>query len=444
MIESLHQLLRRDSALINRHTLGVAAVFSAKVVASGVGFLVSIMLARLLGAGGLGLYFLAMTIIGIGATVSRLGLENVVLRYAAVASERNDRSTLAALYRKSMGLVTGAGVFVGGLIFFLLPQLTLGGERSAELQRLLPLALMTLLPGTLILLQGEFFKAVGRPGMGTLVQETFGALLMAAGTGLFFLFGVSGVERVVLLQAVSVGLVLLLAALVWHRCQPGLWRLPGSFDTGVLLRTGFPLLWVTGMSLVMNWTDILVLGYWSDPAVVGMYGVANRVAMLTVFILTTVNSVTAPRFAALYAEEDHRGLRRLAQQSAGWMLLAALPVILLLLIAPGWVLQFFGADFAKGSPLLRILVLGQFVNLATGSVGYLLMMTGHERIMRNLIALAAGLNLAGNLLLVPLLGAEGAAVSTALSLALMNLGSFVMVKRKLGINTLGYLKGMIS
>ena len=125
------------------------------------------------------------------------------------------------------------------------------------------------------------------------------------------------------------------------------------------------------------------------------------------------------------------------------MLLAVTPVTLVLLAAPGFILQLFDAQFAEGAWLLRILALGQLVNVATGSVGYLLMMTGHEKLMRNNIAVWAVVNLAGNLVLVPRYGTVGAAVSTAFCLAFMNIVSYVLVRQKLKIDTLGYVSAGI-
>ena len=40
-------------------------------------------MARLIGVAGVGVYFLAVTIVEIGATISRLGLESTALRFAA-------------------------------------------------------------------------------------------------------------------------------------------------------------------------------------------------------------------------------------------------------------------------------------------------------------------------------------------------------------------------
>lgn len=438
MIGSIHKLSQRASGLVNGRTLGVAAAFAAKVAGAGLGFLFTIMLARLLGPAGTGVYFLAFTIFSIGATIARLGLDNAVLRFASVAHDQGDQPTLAALYRQGMGLVAIAGVAVAILVWLVAPYLPLGGDRSGELQSVLPVMLLALVPAALILLQGEFFKATGAPGTATIAQAVVLPMLLVMGAAALWWHGSATVHDIAFLYVIAATASVLLTGAAWSRHKPGLWREKGHFDTRLLLHTSLPLLWVASMSFVMSGTDILVLGVWTDAATVGVYGVAIRIAALTAFILVAVNSVIAPRFAALHALGNYEALERLAQRSTAWMLLAASPIILFLLLIPEWILQLFGADFVGGAALLRILVLGQLVNVAMGSVGYLLMMTGHERLMRNNIMLSALLNLIGNLALVPAFGAMGAAVSTAFSLAFMNLVSFLLVNKKLGINTMGY------
>ena len=427
------------STLFSRHSIGVIAALSAKVAGAGFAFFFSIMLARLLGPEGSGVYFLALTIVGIGVAIARLGLDNAVLRFASVAHNQGDQSTLAALYRLSIGLVIIAGTCIFLAFWYAVPYLPLGGEQADQLRVVLRLMLLALIPLALVMIHGEFLKAVGAPGNATFVQAVALSLCLVMGLVWLYWRGEATIEDVALIYVIAALASLLFAVFILFRNMPKLWREHGQFDIKLLLRTSLPLLWVASMNIVMSWTDILILGAWTEPAIVGVYGVATRIAALTSFILVAVNTVTAPRFAVLHAQGNHKALERLAQRSAGWMLLAAAPVILVLLLFPEWILQLFGADFVEGALLLRILVLGQLVNVSIGSVGYLLIMTGHERLMRNSIMLSAFLNLVGNFALVPAFGGIGAAVSTAFSLAFMNTIFFVIVYKKLKVNTLGYL-----
>jgi O-antigen/teichoic acid export membrane protein len=201
---------------------------------------------------------------------------------------------------------------------------------------------------------------------------------------------------------------------------------------------------VASMNLLMGCTASFLLGIWGTNAEVGIFGVAYRTAMVTGYILIAVNSIAAPKFASLYKQGDMAALGSVARNSAKLMTLAASPILLLFVLFPGWVMRLFGPQFVEGAAVLIILALGQFVNVATGSVGYLLMMSGHERLMRNNIVCIAILNVVMCLLLIPWAGAIGAAIATAISLSAMNLVSVVLVYGRLSILTLPIPKGIFA
>ena len=193
------------------------------------------------------------------------------------------------------------------------------------------------------------------------------------------------------------------------------------------------------MQMVITWTASISLGIWGTTADVGIYNVAARTAMLTNVILIAVNTIVAPKFAALYLKGDLDALGSIARNSAKLMTVIAIPVLLLFISAPGWVMGIFGSQFSDWGVVLAIISLAQFINVATGSVSFLLMMCGFERLMRNNVVFCAGLNVVLNLILVPWLGVIGAALSAALTIATMNIVSAILVWHAMRIRTIPFL-----
>src|SRR5690606_14902262 len=91
--------------------------------------------------------------------------------------------------------------------------------------------------------------------------------------------------------------------------------------------------------------------------------------------------------------------------------------------------------FRTGYVALLILVFGQLINAGMGCVVVLLNMTGHERDTLNGVAVAAVANLLLNFLLIPRFGINGAAASTAVSLALWNILLARTVAKRLGLSS---------
>lgn len=424
---------------INRTALGAASAYLARVAGAVLSVGVSLALARLLGADGVGVYFLAITIVSICAIIARLGLDQAALRYASIAIDAGDRDALVSLYRTTVRVVCLFSIALALMIWAAAPVLPFGGSGRDALQDILPVMLVGVVGIALTSLQSEFFKAKGAPGTSVFLQSVLLPIIYLA--GILIVSGLSEVTlaKVALIYAASQGLTMVVAFGLWRARNFSPFGWFRTYDLRRLMGTALPMLWVAAINQVMQWTDILTLGYWLEPDQVGIYGIANRIALLIGFVLIAANSVVAPRFAVYFTKGDHAAMDRLARQGAFWMLVAAAPLILIAMLAPAFILSFFGPAFVEGSLVVRILALGQAINIIVGSVGSLLVMSDNAHIMRNAILLTALLNLGGNLLLIPHYGLIGAAAVTAVSLALLNAILFVSVYRRLGVNTLGYL-----
>ena len=112
-----------------------------------------------------------------------------------------------------------------------------------------------------------------------------------------------------------------------------------------------------------------------------------------------------------------------------WDLMATLPLFVLYLVLARPMMAVFGPEFGEGAMAVVVLAVGQLVNIGTGPVGTLLMMTGYQRVIlwANLgqCLLAAGLLL----LLTPHIGLLGAAVASCLSTSLFYIGLYLYARR---------------
>ena len=167
------------------------------------------------------------------------------------------------------------------------------------------------------------------------------------------------------------------------------------------LGVSVPLVFVDGSFLILNQTDTLLIGAMLGTKFVGIYNVAVNTASWVSFILVAVNAIAAPEFASLYAQGDRLGLQRLTSTIARWMFWPALLVATNLILCADPVLNLFGAEFVAGKWVMVALILGQLVNVGAGSVGYLLIMTGHQKQCATVVGLCAFMNFALNLIGIP-------------------------------------------
>lgn len=149
-----------------------------------------------------------------------------------------------------------------------------------------------------------------------------------------------------------------------------------------------------------------------------------------------VNIVVAPRYARLWKEGNIERIQYLAKWSTRGMIAMVLPIVAVIVIWPEKVMGLLGEGFEEAAVLLMILAVGQFVNVATGSVGYLLNMSGHERDF-NRVTLATGpLTIVLAFTLTMKFGVIGAVLATSVGLSIQNLVAMALVKRRLGFYAL--------
>jgi O-antigen/teichoic acid export membrane protein len=95
-------------------------------------------------------------------------------------------------------------------------------------------------------------------------------------------------------------------------------------------------------------------------------------------------------------------------------------------------MRIFGPDFEPGWIILVVGAAGQLVNCATGSVGYLLLMSGNEKKLVRIQVVMGIITVSLCLLCVPRWGITGAAIAAALANAGTNISCLSEVRRCLG------------
>ena len=188
-----------------------------------------------------------------------------------------------------------------------------------------------------------------------------------------------------------------------------------AINYNTLLLVSIPMLLTNSLYLILNWTDVLMIGYFKSEDFVGIYNISVKIAALNVIGLSSVNAIAAPKFAELYAKKYFCNLRKIVKQTTLIGTIISTPVFLIILIFPQFLLKMFGAGFLDGRIPLLILAGGQFYHAIAGATLILLNMTGYEKTARNIILIGTSLNLVLNYFLIPKYGITGAAIATMTS-----------------------------
>jgi len=182
-----------------------------------------------------------------------------------------------------------------------------------------------------------------------------------------------------------------------------------------------PLTLTAAGSLLYTNVDRLMIGYFLGDVEVGIYSVAIGLATVTGLALSGLNQLFPPIASKLHTRNEREELQKIFQTITRWSFTLCLLPAVLLYTFRFEVLALFGSEFTRGSVVLSLFVAGQVMRSAVGPSGYMLMMSKHQYVVlfnRWFLGIA---NIGVNYILITRYGFEGAAVASALTLALVNL-----------------------
>ncbi len=394
-------------------------------------FAAQIALARWLGPARFGVYALGSTVFRIGTLLAPLGLHNGVLRFGSERL-REGSDAVAATARRCVRLALASGVAAALLLAIAAPPLARLLSDDADLVPLL-LALAVAVPAAAGLRVAAAATRISRRMQFSVVAEDVAQpaiFLVLVGVAL-----TTGRDLTALGWAVAAayGGALMVALAYLGRLFPSR-RPAGAPSAAELLRFGWPTALAGAFGLLVLWLDRLFVGYYLDDSSVGLYQAASQASLALAVVLAAFNAIFTPMIGELVRAGERERLGDLYRANTRWGLLAALPLGAVFLVAPADALEaLFGAAYRPAAPALVLLSLGQLVNLATGAVGFLLMMSGRERWWLGCAAIALAANVALNLTLIPRWGVAGAAAATALSVGGIFVAGLVLVRRGLAL-----------
>jgi O-antigen/teichoic acid export membrane protein len=431
------------TSLTKKLLTGSAWAFGGKIVTAVCGLLVNALLARLLAPEAMGAYFLTLSLVSISVFVSQLGLGHAVVRLIAesLGTDRPGRARKAAITSLGLGL---AGIVVVGGVLGLgagawLAERVFGSLEMAGAMSLAPLWLAVVAAPALL---AEIFRGHHDIRLATVFSGALTSLLSALlFSALWLAQGHSDLGEVISLS-IAAGLTSTLVAglLMWRRLAPhaGTAGKEGGGQIAVreILAIAWPL-WLTNLLLLaLIQADIWILGIYRPPEEVAAYGAAARLVQAVATPLIVANAVLPPVIAEMYAQDKKQELQRALRATATVAGIPALAVLLAFVAFGAPIMGLVYGDFYRiGAAVLVLLSLGQLVNVAAGSCGLTLMLTGHQTAMLRISVLCGLATVLGSIWAAPRYGMEGVAAAAFAGMTLQNALMLVTAHRKTAIWT---------
>jgi O-antigen/teichoic acid export membrane protein len=394
---------------MQRFSTHVAWTFGTRILMllSGVG--ASVIVARLLGAEGLG----ALAVLNVTAAVA-LQLGSAGLPSANTYFIARDKASLASVCANALAFAVVAGCALALVVVAL-------AKFYPALFGHLPVGLMTIaavsIPFQLITLLGlNVFLGLNRIGHFNLLDAAAQGLLLVNALVALLLFG-AGLHALVSLNTLaSVLMSLLVVLLIAYRLKEtsGQRFRPDAKLFKHMARYGLKFHVAVVAALLIFRADLLIVNHFRGATEAGVYAVASQVATMLMLLPGVIGTLLLPRVASM---PDARGemTMRVTRHTAFVMLfvcLAAAPASFALPLV-------YGAPFADASWQLLILLPGIYL------VGIESVLVQHFSSLGLPVAIplfwliTLSLNVALNLAFVPTFGARAAAAASSISYALI-------------------------
>jgi O-antigen/teichoic acid export membrane protein len=435
--------IRNIISEIDSHTMEVLKKsFSSslvKIIGVITSLAVSLYLGRSLGAEGLGIINLANKIVTLLMVFTLFGFPLVLIKELAISYNKNDMQRIGDCMSSSY-IFNGIVSFLVVLIFILLaPWISDYVFNSPKFKIPFMIAIVMLIPMVFSRIHMSGLIGYKKIWQSNLVNQTLsiwivGVLLLVSSI-LKFQITLVNVAIMYAFGRISVSIF---ALVYWRK----LYTYKGKTKniTLNLLKTDWPLFFVSASGIIAANSDAIMLGWLQGTYEVGIYTVAARIALLTIFFLQVTNSAVAPKVAAMFANNEFNELEKMIQRITGGLFFFGLFTFFIFILKGEWLLGFWGNEFTDAYWILIIIAFGQFINLSTGAVGLLLMMTGYEKTQGMISLVFLILNLVLNYILILKFGVIGAAIATSVTLAGENIVKCYFVNKFLKISPFPFFK----
>jgi O-antigen/teichoic acid export membrane protein len=443
------------SFLRRRLLSGGAWASAGRIGGAMFGIVTTGLLARMLSEQELGAYFLALSIVSLGAVVGSLGLPKTVVGLVAesMGVGRPGRA------RRVIRTVLGFGVF--GALGIGLAYLLVGDLVSEHLfHSSLLVGVTGLLAGWIAIavvqeITAEAFRGFHDIRLATLLGglatagKSGGLIMRVLLLGVLVLLWVrseqTSLATVMLVCMGSGSVSVVLSLWLLYGKVSSLGPSEGAQDevepvsAKEVLDDAIPFLAIALTSFVLLSADVWILSALGSLKEVGVYGAASRLVTFVAMPLLIVNLVLPPIVSEMYAQGQTGRLERTLRTFSTLAGVPSLAVLLVFMLLGGPILGLvYGKPIYHGDTAILVLLILSAAKLTavwSGSCGLVLQFTGHQSSMLRVSLLTSPLFFVVAVWATQRYGPVGVACAVAVTTALQNVIMVLLAKRKTGMWT---------
>jgi O-antigen/teichoic acid export membrane protein len=419
---------------VKRALRGSLFVFIASMITAFLAYFVRIVLARQLSVEDYGLFFSVFAFVSFLLFFRDLGLGSALVKHLAEFKTKKKFDEIkTSILSVFFSLLFLSSIF-GIILYFLAPFLAQNYFKDPRAEYVLYFFIAYILFSALFLFLKNIFQGFQKIKIFALMEPIrLGVIL----TGVLLLFesGYGFLTPIIAYTLSWLIVFILFLPFTWWTFSFFKYKIKNMRKiTKQLYMFGIAIALAQIGAKVIARIDTLMLTYFNPLSDVGIYNVVLPTALLFLFFSEAISPVLYPLVSELWAKKDTKRLTEGIRLLYKYSFVITMPAFLTIFVFSTLAIKIlFGVKYVSGSIALQILLIGVLFLLVSTINNTILAAIGRPGAVTKSFLVVAMLNIILNLLLIPLFGIEGAAISTLISYALLLIVSTLFVVRYIKI-----------
>jgi O-antigen/teichoic acid export membrane protein len=376
-------------------------------------FITTIVIARISGDKGFGIYSLVFTWVTLISSLALFGLDDLALKQISIYKLKNQEAEIKSFFLWGLKSVLIFSSVIT-ICYFLFSFFTyLPGVK--EYKQFHTIAAYSIPFFALIYYLQSVLKAMGFLIIGQIAEKLVQPLSFIILILLFYFLGYTLNDftaiffRVIsfVIAAIFISIILL------KKFRKTLNLNSVSLNTSLWKRSMYHFTLSTLLFTLNSRVDIIFLGFFSiAPEEIAYYNVALKFSDIALIPFLVITTVSTPIFASMYHDKRIEPLQKFYTHITRIGFIVIFFIVIIFILFGSFFLSWYGKSFQSGYSVLILLCLSKLVHVFVGPANNLLSMTGHERFVTKALLLSVTITILLHLLLIPFFSITGAALAS--------------------------------
>lgn len=411
---------------------GVMTVFALTMLAAFLGYLVRVLLAKNLSIEDFGLFYAVFSFLGLLGIFKSLGFEKALIKFIPELLHERKTNLIKSsiIYVSVVQLLTNTVVII--LIYLFSDYLSVHFFHTPEASIVLKLMAIAFFIDSFAFVLKFSFQGFQKMALFAGIEIVRMVLILAI-VFLGFMLNYKIFSPIIAYILAPIALMLVFTPILTRSVFPAFNKSKFILDRSLFKRLSKYSFFVmtTGVgSMLLGYTDSIVLTYFTDLKSVALYNIALPTANILLHFPRAINGILVPLTAELWAKKKKALLKAGMESLYKYSIIIIVPLAFIMFSFTDLIISsFFGKEYILAASSMKILIIGFIFGTLNGICLYFFSGIGKPEINSKILFTAAIFNLIGNLILVPVLGIIGAAITTSLSFVIMTAMSLKEIRK---------------